>query len=66
MNWKYFYSWKKNKKFLEHCKQTHALGRSGNSSEVATTIAFLASDYSSFITGELIHVDGGRHAMTPR
>lgn len=53
-------------KFLEHCKQTHALGRPGTSDEVASAIAFLASDSASFITGELLHVDGGRHAMTPR
>ena len=53
-------------KFLEHCKQTHALGRPGNASEVANAIAFLASDNASFTTGELLHVDGGRHAMTPR
>lgn len=53
-------------KFLEHCKKTHALGRAGESSEVAQTIAFLASDYASYITAELVHVDGGRHAMTPR
>lgn len=53
-------------KFLEHSKSTHALGRPGTSDEVANTIAFLASDSASFITGELVHVDGGRHAMTPR
>lgn len=53
-------------KFLEHCKSTHALGRPGEAHEVANTIAFLASDYASYITAELIHVDGGRHAMTPR
>lgn len=53
-------------KFLEHCKLTHALGRPGTSDEVANAIAFLASDYSSYITAELLHVDGGRHAMTPR
>ena len=53
-------------KFLENCKNTHALGRPGSSDEVANTIAFLASDNASFITGELVHVDGGRHAMTPR
>ena len=52
--------------FLKHCKTTHALGRPGQSEEVANTIAFLASDLASFITGEIIHVDGGRHAMTPR
>ncbi|CAF0705965.1 unnamed protein product [Brachionus calyciflorus] len=53
-------------KFLENCKNTHALGRPGTADEVANTIAFLASDSASFITGELVHVDGGRHAMTPR
>ncbi|RNA22148.1 3-oxoacyl-[acyl-carrier- ] reductase -like [Brachionus plicatilis] len=53
-------------KFLENCKNTHALGRPGTGEEVARTIAFLASDNASFITGELVHVDGGRHAMTPR
>lgn len=30
---------------------------------VARTIAFLLSDWSSGITGEIIHVDGGYHAM---
>ncbi|HEX2053466.1 MAG TPA: enoyl-ACP reductase FabI [Actinomycetota bacterium] len=30
---------------------------------VAKTIAFLLSDWSTGITGELIHVDGGYHAM---
>uniref|UniRef100_U5EY73 Putative reductase n=1 Tax=Corethrella appendiculata TaxID=1370023 RepID=U5EY73_9DIPT len=52
--------------FLEHCKQTHALGRPGKVSEVSAAIAFLASDLASFTTGELLHVDGGRHAMCPR
>lgn len=53
-------------KFLEHCRTTHALGRPGTADEVANLIAFLASEAASFITGELVHVDGGRHAMTPR
>jgi len=52
--------------FLEKCKETHALGRAGSVDEVAKTIAFLASEDSSFITGETIAVDGGRHAMCPR
>jgi len=53
-------------KFLERSKNTHALGRPGECDEVSKTIAFLASDDSSFITGALIPVDGGRHAMCPR
>lgn len=53
-------------KFLEHCKQTHALGRAGNVEEVAAAITFLASDSASFITGVQLPVDGGRHAMCPR
>lgn len=52
--------------FLEHCKTTHALGRAGNVNEVAETIAFLASEKASYITGTLLPVDGGRHAMCPR
>lgn len=52
--------------FLEKCKGTHALGRPGEVEEVAKTIAFLASENSSFITGANIPVDGGRHAMCPR
>ncbi|ELT90032.1 hypothetical protein CAPTEDRAFT_178012 [Capitella teleta] len=53
-------------KFLLRSKETHALGRPGNVEEVASTIAFLASDEASFITGASLPVDGGRHAMCPR
>lgn len=52
--------------FLERSKTTHALGRPGESEEVAAAIAFLASDEASFITGVSLPVDGGRHAMCPR
>lgn len=53
-------------KFLEHCRTTHALGRTGEISEVAAAIAFLASGEASFTTGACFPVDGGRHAMCPR
>lgn len=52
--------------FLEQAKATHALGRPGEAAEVAEAIAFLASDKSSFITGDSLPIDGGRHAMCPR
>ncbi|XP_060523824.1 3-oxoacyl-[acyl-carrier-protein] reductase FabG-like [Cylas formicarius] len=52
--------------FLKRSEQTHALGRPGQPEEVAGTIAFLASDHASFITGASVPVDGGRHAMCPR
>jgi NAD(P)-dependent dehydrogenase (short-subunit alcohol dehydrogenase family) len=38
------------------------MGRVGDPSEVAAAIAFLASDDASYITGELLVVDGGRRA----
>lgn len=53
-------------KHLEHGKETHALGRVGKPIEVAESIAFLASDAASFITGAILPIDGGRHAMCPR
>uniref|UniRef100_A0A3P9KP71 Zgc:101858 n=1 Tax=Oryzias latipes TaxID=8090 RepID=A0A3P9KP71_ORYLA len=53
-------------KFLARCKETHALGRPGEVEEVAQSIAFLASDAASFITGVNLPIDGGRHAMCPR
>ena len=49
-------------KFLEHSKSSHPLGRVGDAEEVAQAIAFLASNNTSFITGEHIFIDGGKHA----
>lgn len=43
----------------------HALGRFGRSEEVASVIAFLASDDSSFVTGVCIPVDGGMRILGP-
>lgn len=37
----------------------HAMGRFGQADEVARTVAFLASDDASFITGETLRIDGG-------
>lgn len=57
---------KKYEDFLEHSKTTHAMGRVGTVEEVADTIIFLASESSSFITGQTLAVDGGRSVMCPR
>ncbi|MFN5490462.1 MAG: SDR family oxidoreductase, partial [Bradyrhizobium sp.] len=35
-------------------------GRCGEPSEVASVVAFLASDDASYITGQTIYPDGGR------
>ena len=39
--------------------QRHPLKRIGTPEDIAQTIRFLLSDHSSWITGQVIHVDGG-------
>ena len=41
------------------------LGRIGSVKEVADAALFLASDQSTFVTGEILVVDGGRAALDP-
>uniref|UniRef100_A0A2P2I4H4 3-oxoacyl-(Acyl-carrier-protein) reductase FabG-like n=1 Tax=Hirondellea gigas TaxID=1518452 RepID=A0A2P2I4H4_9CRUS len=52
--------------FLLRSKETHALGRAGEVSEVADVVCFLASERASFMTAITLPIDGGRHAMCPR
>lgn len=51
-------------KHLEKSKMDDSAGRLGKPEEVAKLVVFLASDDSSFITGETIRIDGGVMAYT--
>lgn len=44
---------------IDSWNKMHALGRFGKPEEVAEVVVFLAADESSFVTGEVIRVDGG-------
>lgn len=44
---------------LEDAKRWHPMGRIGRPEEVASAIAFLASEEASFITGAILPIDGG-------
>ncbi|WP_020403108.1 3-oxoacyl-[acyl-carrier-protein] reductase [Gracilimonas tropica] len=48
-----------NEKVLEGIKAETPLGRAGEADEVADAVVFLSSDMSSYITGEVLRVDGG-------
>jgi NAD(P)-dependent dehydrogenase (short-subunit alcohol dehydrogenase family) len=52
--------------FLQRSRETHPLGRPGEAAEIADLIFFLASDAASWITGETIAIDGGRHLTCAR
>ncbi|WP_319534017.1 beta-ketoacyl-ACP reductase [uncultured Vibrio sp.] len=46
-------------KVLELMKQKTPLGRMGTAEDIANGVEFLASDKSSFITGQVLKIDGG-------
>ncbi|MCY3734117.1 MAG: SDR family oxidoreductase, partial [Chloroflexi bacterium] len=50
----------------ERNASVHPLGRSGEGSDIAQAALFLASDESSFMTGQAIVVDGGWTAVDQR
>ena len=46
-------------KIIDEVVSNSSLKRPGNPEEIAETILFLCSNKSSFITGQIIRVDGG-------
>lgn len=48
----------------ERFGRTVPMGRAGHVDEMAGATVFLASEMSSYITGQTIHVDGGTHAAS--
>lgn len=45
---------------MEQYRRETPLGRNGSAEEVAATVAFLASDAASFLSGALLDINGGR------
>lgn len=49
--------------FVKFVETMTCMGRAGKEGELDTAVVFLASDYSSYITGQTVFVDGGWTAI---
>ena len=52
--------------FYDKIRSLHPMGRNGKPRDIADTALFFASEDSSWITGVMLSVDGGRHLATNR
>ena len=50
-----------NEEFKKKLIENIPIGKLGNGNDIANCAIFLASDLSSYITGETIHVNGGMY-----
>ena len=48
---------------IENAAQRHPLKRIGKTEDIAEMVAFLVSDKSSWITGQILHIDGGMSSI---
>ena len=55
-----------NERALQHSEAMHPLGRIGEPEEVAAAIAWLLDPANSWITGQVLRVDGGMAALRTR
>ena len=54
-----------NPRSLEYSKSLHPLGRIGEADDVSSAISWLLSVEQSWITGQIIHIDGGLSSVQP-
>ena len=54
-----------NVKYREDVNAAHPLRRAGTSDEIANTVIYLCSDQSSYLTGQVLTVDGGLTIQDP-